>query len=653
MADQTIVIPQGATLSGLAKQYGTDVATLAKANNIADINKIYAGAKLTIPGAAANPHSADAIFNPPPQSASPASPITPSSNNQNNNQNQDPFGGVYSVDPDAANKLAAQKVAQQGYDPTAPVETDVQLKADAHQNALNEVQDQIDAINQTFAAEKARVYKQYQDLENGRMGSEGALLANTGMAGTTFGEGNTNALATSNTNEMTSVEQDENAKQAAAIAAVMDKVNAQADTDYAAKKAAMTAGADNYLKNLNDRATLKTSNINTTVQNLVSAGVDPTDTTKLYNGQTIGSLIKNIADNMTGTQLYGVVSPQDIMTQWTAANTAAQQKKASDTANQVALSLKNTETQANIDKITSDIKKGNYDLVNNPDGSQTLYNKDTGAVARQIPASGGGGQGGNVIGTTGNSTIDTTADGYTTKSVAGGLSQSAIDQAALHFALTGVMPSIGLGSTGAAGQKRTAIQNRAAELDSGGNIAANKAQLASLTTTLTTQTGQQAKTQQSLASAEQNGQQLIDLFKGKINNSNVTFANAMANAASYQLSPSDIASFNSGLQEVANDYRTVFAQGGQNTDAQLKQSQAILNGNISMSALQNVMNTLQTMGKTRLATMTQQVQTVQDQINKIIGGGSNNNNQSTPLTRNINGTIYTQKSDGKWYSNNQ
>jgi murein DD-endopeptidase MepM/ murein hydrolase activator NlpD len=48
---RTHTIADKETLSGIAQTYGTDVATLAKLNNIADPNKIYAGATLKLPDA--------------------------------------------------------------------------------------------------------------------------------------------------------------------------------------------------------------------------------------------------------------------------------------------------------------------------------------------------------------------------------------------------------------------------------------------------------------------------------------------------------------------------------------------------------------------------------------------------------------------------
>ncbi len=46
---QDYTIQKGDTLGGLASKYNTDVATLAKTNNIADPNKIYAGSSLKVP----------------------------------------------------------------------------------------------------------------------------------------------------------------------------------------------------------------------------------------------------------------------------------------------------------------------------------------------------------------------------------------------------------------------------------------------------------------------------------------------------------------------------------------------------------------------------------------------------------------------------
>ncbi len=49
MKNVAIKIKKGDTLSGLAKKYNTTVSSLAKTNNIKNVNKIYAGATLRLP----------------------------------------------------------------------------------------------------------------------------------------------------------------------------------------------------------------------------------------------------------------------------------------------------------------------------------------------------------------------------------------------------------------------------------------------------------------------------------------------------------------------------------------------------------------------------------------------------------------------------
>jgi LysM repeat protein len=74
----TITIQKGQTLSGIAKQQGTTVDALLKANpNIKDPNLIYAGSSLNLPGAPASPVVAPKASVPtPPAPVTPSSPVT-------------------------------------------------------------------------------------------------------------------------------------------------------------------------------------------------------------------------------------------------------------------------------------------------------------------------------------------------------------------------------------------------------------------------------------------------------------------------------------------------------------------------------------------------------------------------------------------------
>lgn len=229
-----------------------------------------------------------------------------------------------------------------------------------------------------------------------------------------------------------------------------------------------------------------------------------------------------------------------------------------------------------------------------------------------------------VAGTTGSANIDTKAAGYYDKVIekAGGMTQAAIDQAAMAYAVTGVMPSIGMGSTGAAGQKRTVIQNRAAELGQGTNIVVNKARLKSLTDSLDVQQKYLDTTQRSVENADAGFNQLLTAFSGSgINTSDSKVKNQWVNDFRKNVTGGgDIRAFDAGLAEVANEYSQVFSRGGQTSESTKKRAQEIMDGNISIKDLQGVQKELQAQGKIVIEGAQKQVDTITDQMGNILGG---------------------------------
>lgn len=71
----------------------------------------------------------------------------------------------------------------------------------------------------------------------------------------------------------------------------------------------------------------------------------------------------------------------------------------------------------------------------------------------------------NAPGTTADGSIDINTPGYADKPVVGSWTQAAIDQAAIQFAMTGKMPSLGLSANQNVASIRAAISNRAAQLN--------------------------------------------------------------------------------------------------------------------------------------------------------------------------------------------
>lgn len=224
------------------------------------------------------------------------------------------------------------------------------------------------------------------------------------------------------------------------------------------------------------------------------------------------------------------------------------------------------------------------------------------------------------VGTTGSATVDQTADGYGTKAVAGGLTQAAIDQAALSDITSGQRPTGG--RSGMTIQQATAISNRMAEMDPSGNLAKNKAQVSALTQSLAQQQKYADTTDRAVSNAEAGMQQAIGAFQGKVNVSQYPTVNAAVNASQAQLDPGTISAYKAALQEVANEYTQVFSRGGQATDAVRAKSQAIVNGDLSLADLQQVLTELQAQGHIVVQGARNQVQKINDQISSIASGGS-------------------------------
>lgn len=231
---------------------------------------------------------------------------------------------------------------------------------------------------------------------------------------------------------------------------------------------------------------------------------------------------------------------------------------------------------------------------------------------------------GTAPGTTGNPQINASAPGYTSTPLdsAGGLTQAAIDKAAISYATTGTMPSVGLGSTGAAAKKRDAIQNRAAELDSSGTISANKARLSALTTSLGQQTTYQNTIERSVNTVDSN-LKLLEDAANKVNDSSSPLINNWENQVKGKLIGSgDLASYKAAIQTVRSEYANILARGGQVTDSTRSEAANLIPDNITKSQLDSVLATLRAEGKNVLDAANGQVDSVQGQINNIIGGGN-------------------------------
>jgi hypothetical protein len=245
-----------------------------------------------------------------------------------------------------------------------------------------------------------------------------------------------------------------------------------------------------------------------------------------------------------------------------------------------------------------------------------------------------------VPGTTGSSTIDTSTAGYTTTPVknAGGLTQSAIDQAALQYALTGQMPAIGMGSTGLAAQKKNAIQNRAGEIGADSNIAANKSKLTALSDSLNTQTSYLSNMTRSINTVDDNLKLLQDAAN-KVNSNNSPLINEWGNLAkSKVIGSGDLASYRAAIQTVRSEYSQILARGGTVTDSVRGEAAQLIPDNITKDQLNRVLDTLKAEGENVRTNAQKQVDDLQNQINGIL----------TPKSSASGTTVMTDSNGKQW-----
>lgn len=209
--------------------------------------------------------------------------------------------------------------------------------------------------------------------------------------------------------------------------------------------------------------------------------------------------------------------------------------------------------------------------------------------------------------------------GAGTTSTATGLSSAAIDLAANQYLTTGQMPSLGLGSTAQVRAARTAILNRAAELGGGSIPGINKAQLGSLTSSLTEQTKYLNTIQRSINTVDDN-LKILQEAASKVNNSSVPAINQLTNDIKLKTGDGALNAFKTAIQTVRSEYGNILARGGTVTDTVRGEAAQLIPDNITASQLNQVIDVLQREAQNVVGNAQDQVDTIQGQMSSLITG---------------------------------
>jgi len=214
-----------------------------------------------------------------------------------------------------------------------------------YRNQINQYQKEIDAVNDIYQ-QKIGVAKQEGE---GRLGSQRAIGARSGVLGSDFGNAQRESVLGQNTGIMRGIQ----AEQRNAIATIEAKARSGATDELKAKREAKKAGADSYLAYLGSQSERRSKKATDLASQFLAQGIDPSEVDP--------AKLKEIASQMG-------VKPEDIASAYASSKS---EKDASDKK----LDLETRKSEAEIKKIDADIAKGK--LIELSEGAM-LYNPETG-----------------------------------------------------------------------------------------------------------------------------------------------------------------------------------------------------------------------------------------------------------------------------------
>lgn len=207
-----------------------------------------------------------------------------------------------------------------------------------------------------------------------------------------------------------------------------------------------------------------------------------------------------------------------------------------------------------------------------------------------------------------------------------GLSSEALDQAALRYSMTGVMPSMGMGKQAAA--YRAEIMNRAGRKYPASNIAANAADYQRDKTSLTATQRLSDLAASWEGTVAQNADVMIQSLSG-IPDTGTRFGNKIGRFLASQAGSPAMARFHAAQETVKREYARLLSSpsaAGVLTDTSVRELDKVLGGDLTKPQLLASLKTLRQDAKNRLNAYNKQIQTIRQRLVKnpvgaVAGGG--------------------------------
>lgn len=280
--------------------------------------------------------------------------VAPVGNSQNNQGGQSQSANIGNILGGVGNIQSPGSQFVPGWLQDISASTD---PASYRQNYINMFQDRINALNQIYDQQLAKVRQEGK----GRVGQGTAVLARRNLAGSPRG----GAIQEEILEQNRGIEAAKQAERNAKIGEIMNNATSLAVAEATEKRRAKESSTQQYLEYLKGEEARKETIAQKIANQFLEKGVD-------LNELSVDQ-ISNITreTGLTALQLKDAYS------------SVLEEKKAADFEKEGKL-LSRSKTQAEIDKIKSDIAKGDYNTVDVGDRIAVL-DKNTGRVVSYLP----------------------------------------------------------------------------------------------------------------------------------------------------------------------------------------------------------------------------------------------------------------------------
>ncbi len=230
-----------------------------------------------------------------PSGTAPTAPVAPSGATPMPTAGQIASGAIPGEDPALQAAYDAQGKAIQATQ--GPI--DEQAIRD---QAIQKFQTQIDALDRYYATLKSQRQAAETTLGKGRLGSNSAIEARRGLIGSDFGAAQTDKINQNEADIQRGIADQVDAEHNAQVQAILGNARSNADAEIAAKNAAKTKGAQEYIDFLKGAAERKQTAAATAIQNLIAANSNPSDADLKQLATTLGMDVQTIKSQLTSAK---------------------------------------------------------------------------------------------------------------------------------------------------------------------------------------------------------------------------------------------------------------------------------------------------------------------------------------------------------------